>query len=192
MISYSELSDFKLISLLADGDEIAFREIYERYNSLLFIYAFRKLHDKEEARDVVQEVFAGLWNNRSNFVLKTTLSGYLYKCVLNRVLNIFRHKEFGQQYIESIQHLMDSGYIPADRMITEKDIASLIEKEIAALPPRMREVFDLRRKEYLSNKEIAIRLNISEHTVATQIKKALRVLRLKLGTLFFIVVFLYA
>lgn len=187
MIPYLELSDFELISLLGAGDDGAFKEIYERYNSLLFAYAFRKLQDKEEARDVVQEVFAGLWNNRSNFVLKTTLPGYLYKCVLNKILNIFRHKEFGKQYIESIQHVVDSGYISIDRMIAEKDIVSIIEKEIAALPPRMQQVFDLRRKEYLSNKEIATRLSISEHTVATQMKKALKVLRLKLGALFSLV-----
>lgn len=187
MAPYLELSDFELVSLLGDGDVCAFREIYERYNSLLFAYAFRKLQDKEEARDVVQEVFAGLWNNRSNFILKTTLSGYLYKCVLNKVLNIFRHKEFGRQYVESIRHIMDSGSVSMERMIVEKDIVSIIEQEIAALPPRMQQVFDLRRKEYLSNKEIAVRLDISEHTVATQMKKALKVLRLKLGALFFII-----
>jgi DNA-binding CsgD family transcriptional regulator len=47
----------------------------------------------------------------------------------------------------------------------------------------MREVFELRRKDYMSNKEIATRLSLSEHTVATQIKKALKVIRLRFGGL---------
>lgn len=170
------------MALLSQGDETAFREIYVRYNSLLLVYAYRKLQDKEEAKDVVQEVFTNLWTTRSELILRTTLPAYLYKCVLNKVLNIFRHKGFCDQYVTQIQHLMNADHATADHLVREKDISALIEREISAFPPRMREVFELRRKEYLSNTEIAERLNISEHTVATQMKKALRTLRFRFGT----------
>lgn len=181
MSHYTELNDAELIELMRGGDEHAFREIYVRNSKLLIIYAHKKLKDIDEAKDVVQEIFANLWANRDACAVESNLSGYLYRCVLNKVLNIFRHKDITQWHVEGIQQLLDQGLPDTDYQVREKDIARIIEKEIQALPPRMKEVFDLRRKEYLTNKQIAERLDISEHTVATQIKKTLKILRGRLG-----------
>lgn len=184
------LSDAQLVDLLKEGDHHSFTEIYKRYNSLLYIYAYKKLHDKESAKDIIQEIYVHLWNSRSNLNIQTTLSGYLYKAVLNRVLNVFRHVAITQEYISSFKEVTDNAPAQTDYRIREKDLKSLIEKEINNLPEKMREIFQLRRQEYLSNKEIAERLNISEHTVATQIKRALKTLRGKLGLFLFIYAFL--
>ncbi|MCC8408563.1 RNA polymerase sigma-70 factor [Mucilaginibacter sp. UR6-1] len=189
---YHKIEDHGLIDLLNQGNYSAFKEVYNRYNSLLFIYAYRKLQDKEEAQDVVQDVFINIWSNHATFNINTTLSGYLYKAVLNKILNIIRHKGVREGYIADIQNLITNQTDTTDYLIREKDIAALIEKEIASLPLRMREVFELRTKEYLSNKEIAERLSLSEHTVATHIKKALRILKAKFGAnavLFYLLMF---
>lgn len=183
MSIYCQLSDFDLIEKLKFGDEVAFREIYNRYSSLLLIYAYRKLQDKEEAKDVVQDVLAKLWSSRSTLDISNTLAGYLYRSVLNKILNIFRHKDFDRQYIQAIQNLIDTETVATDFLIREREMAAMIEKEISTLPDKMREVFELRRKDYLSNKEIAVRLSLSEHTVATHMKKALKVIRLRFGGL---------
>lgn len=190
MSQYTELTDAELIAAMREGDEHAFREIYVRNSKLLIIYAHKKLKDIDEAKDVVQEVFANLWANRDACAIESNLSGYLYRCVLNKVLNIFRHKDISQWHIEGLQQLLDQGLPDADYQVREKDIARIIEREIQALPPRMKEVFDLRRKEYLTNKQIAERLDISEHTVATQIKKTLKILRGRLGRELYSIFFL--
>lgn len=184
---YNEHSDQDLLSLVKQGDTDAFEEIYLRYDSLLYIYAYRKLQNKEEAKDVVQEVFITLWNNRKTLLIQSTLSGYLYKSVLNKIYNIFKHQNIIQQYIDSGDHHLVVDHAEADHLIREKDIVTLIEKEIAAMPPRMREIYELKRKAFLSTKEIAERLEISELTVSTQMKRALKLLKLKLGTLHFII-----
>ncbi len=62
---------------------------------------------------------------------------------------------------------------------------AIIEKEIGALPPKMREVFELSRKENLSHKEIAEKLNLSEKTVKKQVNNSLKILRSKLGMVVF-------
>ncbi|QKJ29019.1 RNA polymerase sigma-70 factor [Mucilaginibacter mali] len=190
MSLYTELTDAELIAAMRDGDEHAFREIYVRNSKLLIIYAHKKLKDIDEAKDVVQEVFANLWANRGACAVESNLSGYLYRCVLNKVLNIFRHKDISQWHVEGVQQLLDQGLPDTDYQVREKDIARVIEREIQALPPRMKEVFDLRRKEYLTNKQIAERLDISEHTVATQIKKTLKILRGRLGRELYSIFFL--
>jgi RNA polymerase sigma-70 factor (family 1) len=187
VIIYPSLTDIELIDLLKSADEAAFKEIYLRYDSLLYIYAYRKLKDKEEAKDVVQEVFIHLWNQRDTFILQTTLSGYLYKSVLNKVFNIFKHQNIVQQYINSNNHFIETDSAETDYLIREKDIIALIEKEIAAMPPRMREIYELKRKDFLTTKEIAEKLNISELTVSTQMKRALKVLKVKLGLVIYLV-----
>ncbi len=181
MKAYHQCTDMELMELLALTDEAAFREIYLRYDTLLYTYAFRKLQDKEEAKDVVQEIFINLWNQRKTFVLQTALSAYLYKSVLNKVFNIFKHKNIVQQYISANNSYIETGESETDYLIREKDITALIEKEIAAMPPRMREVYELKRKSFLSTKEIAEKLNISELTVSTQMKKAVKILKTKLS-----------
>jgi RNA polymerase sigma-70 factor (family 1) len=191
MSVYREYSDQELALLLSKGDNTAFNEIYLRYDSLLYIYAYRKLKDKEEAKDVVQDIFITLWENRAELVLKTALAGYLYKSVLNKIFNIFKHQHIIQEYINSGNHFIEVDSAETDYLIREKDIAALIEKEIATMPPRMREIYELKRTAFLSTKEIAEQLNISEYTVSTQLKRALKYLRKRLGIVVYILYILH-
>jgi len=184
-------NDQQLVLLLKQDSKVAFGEIYGRYQTLLFLFAVKKLQDEESAKDIVQEVFISLWNSRATIIDTAPLAPYLYRSVLNKVLNIFRSKGVTEEYIASLQYtLNDFSEDSADYLIREKDISAMIEVEISNLPDRMREVFELRRKMYLSNKEIALKLNLSEHTVATQIKNALKILRKKLGSAIFTVYFI--
>ncbi|WP_219223630.1 RNA polymerase sigma factor [Pedobacter antarcticus] len=181
MINYSKYSDSELTNLLRDGDDAAFKEIYLRYDKLLYLYAYKKLRNKEEAKDVVQDIFTWLLNNRLELNLKITLSGYLYKAVLNKIFDIFKHKGIIRKYADSGKHYIEVNNPETDYLIREKDITILINKEIAAMPPKMREIYLLKRKQFLSTKEIAGQLGLSEHTVSTQLKRALKHLKVKLG-----------
>lgn len=181
MINYSTCFDQELVLLLKDDDDAAFKEIYLRYDKLLLIYAYKKLRNREEAKDLVQDVFTWLWNSRKDFSLNTTLSGYLYKSVLNRIFDVVKHKGIIRKYVDSGKHYVEISNEDTDYLIREKDIALLIEKEILAMPPKMREIYTLKKKYFLSTKEIATELSLSEHTVSTQMKRALKHLKVKLG-----------
>lgn len=186
MIDYKILSDDSLAALLRSGNDLVFKEIYQRYDKLLFLYAFKKLRNEDEAKDVVQDVFLWMLKNRETLVLKTTLSGYLYKSVLNKVFDIFKHKDIIRQYIERTDLAIDVDSVETDYLIREKDITAIIEREIAAMPPRMREIYELKRKSYLSTKQIAEQLGISEHTVSTQLKNAMKHLKTRLDVVIFV------
>ena len=181
MRDYLTLSDNELSSLLKDGDHSAFEEIFKRYNKLLFLYAFKKLEDRELAKDVVQDVFTWLWHDHVDYNIKTTLSGYLYKIVLNKVFDIFKHNEIISKYVDSGDYYINVDNAQTDYLIREKDIALLVDREIATMPGRMREIFELKHKQFFTTKEIAGQLEISEHTVSTQLKRALKHLRVRLG-----------
>jgi RNA polymerase sigma-70 factor (family 1) len=186
MANYNTFTDSELILLLKEDNDAAFREIYLRYDKLLYLYAYKKLRNKEEAKDVVQDVFTWLLNNRGDIGLKVSLSGYLYKTVLHKIFDIFKHKGIIKKYAESGVHYIELNSIETDYLIREKDITALIEREIAAMPPKMRQIYILKRKDFLSTKEIALQLDISEHTVSTQLKRALKHLRVKLGFIVYV------
>jgi RNA polymerase sigma-70 factor (family 1) len=183
MAVYNKLSDQELAVLLKKGDRNAFTEIFFRYHGALYIHAFRRLQDREECRDLVQELLTALWAKRDELELKHTLSGYLYMSVRNRIFDLLARKRVNDVYISSIQEYEVKGYNLTDALVRRNQLAAIIDKEISELPLRTREIFELSRKGFLSHKEIASRLNISEQTVKTTVNNALKILRIKLGTM---------
>ena len=191
MAPHQNLTDQELIARLRQGDQHAFAEIYRRYDKLLYLFAYRKLKDREDAKDVVQEVFSWLWNNRQNISSETSLNSYLYKSVLNKVFDIFRHQNIIQKWIDQGKHYIDVADSETDYLIREKEIREIIQREIDLMPPRMKEIYELKRKHYLTVKQIAEELDISEHTVSTQLKRAQKHLKLKLGIVIYVLFILH-
>ncbi|MCD0486988.1 RNA polymerase sigma-70 factor [Pedobacter sp. MC2016-14] len=187
MALYHEYTDHQLTHLLVKDDEKAFTQVFKRYNSLLYAHAYKKLGSREEAKDIVQEIFAVLWSKRLELNVTTSLSGYLFTAVRNRIFDFIAHQDVATRYIDSLQDFLNHGEAITDHLIREKQIREIIEKEISLLPPKMRVVFELSRKNYMSHKEIAENLGISEQTVTDQIKKALKILRKRMGLVVFFV-----
>jgi len=183
MADYSKLCDSELQHLLILGDTYAFTEIYNRYKGVLHQHALNMLRDRDEAKDILQELFTSLWINRESTTMQSNLSGYLYTGIRNRVLNLIAHRQVESKYISSLGDFINKGEFVTDHRVRERQLAELIEKEIDALPPKMRDVFRLSRMSNLSHKEIAEELSLSEQTVRTQVRNALRLLRVKLGFL---------
>jgi len=186
MAEYAKYSDMELAEFFRAGDDAAFREIYERYSKLLYLYALKRLRNKEECADLVQDVFASLLSNRHRFALHVSLSGFLYKSVLNKLFDIYRHKDVIRQYVDAGNHYIDVESTETDFLIREKDVLALIEQEISAMPERMRVIYELKSKENLTVKQIAEQLGISEHTVSTQLKRAMKHLKTNLGVLIYV------
>jgi RNA polymerase sigma-70 factor (family 1) len=184
MVDYSSYSDAELINLLKLGDQAAYVEIYDRYKVLLQQHAYKKLGDLDEVADILQELFIHLWDKKESLNLTTSLTGYLFTAVRNRIFNAYHKKQREASYLGSLQEFIDQGEYSTDLLLREREFTAIIDKEIQALPPRMREVFLLSRNEGLTHKQIAERLGTSEQTVTTQIRNSLKTLRVKLGLLF--------
>lgn len=184
MDNLKSLSDNKLISLLKESDHAAYTEIYNRYFFLLYTHAYKKLRDEDQAKDVVQELFANLWFKREFELNITNLAGYLYTSVRNRIFDLYAHQQVESRYVDSL-----SAYLAlvknetTDHLARENNLKFYIEKEIQALPRKMRRIFEMSRKQHLSHKEIAEQLSTTEHNVSKQVTNALRILRTKLSYL---------
>ncbi len=184
--NYSLYSDAQLADLLNVSDNKAFEEIYNRYWNLLFLHANKMLRDEDQAQDVVQELFANLLSQMGQFYYKSTISSYLYTSVRNMVLNLIKHDKVKLNYSDSLRDYYDQGAWTTDTLVRENELKRQIEKEIENLPAKMRAIFELSRKEYLSHKEIADTLGISEGTVKKQLYYAISKLRSKLSCFFWL------
>lgn len=180
MATYNTISDEDLLHCLKNDDTQAFTEIYKRYQTLLYIYAYKKIENKMEARDLVQDILLNLWSKRKNIHINSSLKSYLYTSTRNKVLDIIAHSKIENKYIESLQNIINQQAC-TDHSIREKELQELINKEIQGMPPRMKEIFLLSRSEWLTNAQIAKNLSISQSTVETQIKRALKLLRMRLA-----------
>lgn len=189
MIEYSTLSDDELTVLLKLGDRTAYTEIYHRFKFVLHNHAWNKTRNREEAQDTIQEVFTMLWAKRETLGLQINLAGYLYTSVRNHILNQIARSGLQTKYITSIKNFQSSN-LSADYLARENQFKKIIDAEVAALPPRMREVFEMSRKEHLTHKEIAERLGTSEQTIKKQMTNTLKVLRVKLGFLIYVLYFI--
>ncbi|NQX40733.1 RNA polymerase sigma-70 factor, ECF subfamily [Pedobacter steynii] len=185
---YSSLNDSNLLECLLKGDELAFAEIYSRYKTVLFLHARRMLQDDEQARDVVQEIFTAIWIKKEELRVSTSLKSYLFSSVKHKILNLLLHQKHVEKHMQAMLGLYNAGSFVTDLAVQEKEMARLIEAEIQNLPARMREVFILSRREELSNKEIAQRMGIAEETVKKQIVYALKILRVKLKVVSFLLI----
>ena len=184
---YQKYTDHELFDLLTSGDHVAYTTIYERYIFTLLHHAFNKTRNREEARDIVHEVFTRLWARRQQIQITTNLAGFLYTSVHHIIIDQFVHSKVKDKYFASILSFAAQSHEATDYRTRENQLVAIIEKEIAGLPPKMREIFELSRKHHLSHKEIAERLNLAEQTVSKQVSNALKILRLKLG----IIAYLY-
>ncbi|SDK18439.1 RNA polymerase sigma-70 factor, ECF subfamily [Pedobacter sp. ok626] len=177
---YTSLTDIDLVRLLKLGDQVAFTEIFNRYWDKLYLHALKMLEDEDDAKDLVQELFSSLWTRVAEFELQSSLSGYLYVMVRNKVLNHIRQQKTRNTFQEALTLYIDTHQHSVLEYISENELSLALEVEIQNLPPKMREIFELSRKQDLSHKEIASKLNISDKTVKKQINNALKIIRMKL------------
>jgi RNA polymerase sigma-70 factor, ECF subfamily len=147
----------------------------------LCYFAIQYVKDSDIAKDIVQEVFFGLWQKKESIDLSKSVRSYLVSAVRNKCLNYIRdHKKFSDTILESEDQYIKSNYKQPDRLI-EEEIRKKILSSIEELPVKCREVFLLSRYEKLKYQEIADRLHISVKTVETQMSKALQHFRIRLA-----------
>jgi RNA polymerase sigma-70 factor (family 1) len=182
MNNYKTISDEELVSLLRDSDHAAYTEIYNRYFYLMYTHAYKKLRDEEQAKDVIQDLFTNLWHKRESELKMSSLAAYLYTSVRNKIFDLFAHEQVKEKYADYMKNVPSvNKSISADYRVREKELKAYIEKEIQKLPPKMKLIFELSRKDQLSHQEIAERLHTTGDNVSTQLTTALRRLKTKLG-----------
>lgn len=161
-------------------DEISFEKIFKEYFIVLCAFANKYIHDTDEAKDIVHQVYMNLWEKRNEIRMNQSIRSYLYTSVHNRCLNYIRdHKKFiYDDYPDSKEYL--NSFIESPDYLELEELRSHIYKALHELPEGCRKIFALSRFDGKKYKEIAQELGISIKTVETQMSKALKHMKSKL------------
>ncbi|MEZ5172689.1 MAG: RNA polymerase sigma-70 factor [Bacteroidia bacterium] len=170
-----------LVRQIIEGSEPAFEKLFRLFYGRLTGYANSLLNDREQAEEIVQDVFANIWSGRTSLNVDLAIRAYLFRAVHNRCMNHFRHEQVKQQHQQYTVALSSYQHESAGSRLAISELKSKIDEGLALLPPACREVFRLSRMEELSYREIAEVLNISVKTVENQMGKALRLMRIHLA-----------
>lgn len=176
MSTYSTYHDNELVALLKHSDEAAFAEIYNRYWKTLFYKAAKKLNDISEAESLVQDVFTDIWNRRTQLNITTALSFYLAGALRFKIINLQAAQQRNKLYIQHITKTHTEEDNHPNQLQDYTELEKQLSRIIATLPEKCKLVFQLKQQGY-SQKEIAEQMQVSENTVETHIKRALKVVR---------------
>lgn len=172
---------FKTWSIgLQASDRKAFAALFNTMRTPLFRYAWTFTQDEEVCYDILQEVFAKLWEVRHKLDEDRSLKALLYQMTRNKALNYLRDYGHRMVGLEGQPEPLYGGEQAVAAVIDAERLQDEVSRCVAALPERRREVFLLSRNEGLSHEEIAAVLDISPRTVNNHLGFALTELRSKL------------
>lgn len=178
-----EQTEELIIQQLMEGNEKAYRVLYEKHYAILCYIANQYVKDDFLAETMVNDVIFHLWEIRSNLQITTSLRSYLVKSVRNRCLDYLKSqlfqkekatREVGISQLPFVQYISHDDY-PLGKLL-EKELEEQIMNAVNRLPNECRKVFWLSRFEGRKNEEIASELGISINTVKYHIKHALALL----------------
>jgi len=163
--------DYAVAKAIAEGDQVLFREVYDRNAALLYNLARRLVGAEEEAEDIVQETFIRAYQKINLFAGRSSLSSWLYRICINVGLEHIRRQKgvFGD--IEEIARI---GVEPDQKKLF---LRQRLETAIRHLPCRCRAVFIMHDIDGLNHREISERMNLAEGTSKSQLFKARMILR---------------
>lgn len=170
---------------ISNGDITAFERLFFSYQPRLVYFITGLVHDIDLGRDMAQDIFLSLWENRQKLSHVDNFSSYLFRIAKCSIYNYYDHLSVKQRYRES--YLSDD---PIDRVSEEeklfaKELSDQIDKIVDTLSPQRKSIYIMSRKEGLPNEEIALKLGINKRTVENHLTAALAILR-KMIVLFII------
>ncbi len=173
-------NELLLIRAFKEGNEQAFKKLFDKYHQKLYAYLFRLLDSKDDAEDIVQETFIKIWEKRDQFIEGYSFDAFLFKIAKNAFISLTRKKINQNVFDLNPEILARPDDYNSDTYVILNETREIIEKIINRLPKKRKEIFRLRRIENLSRKEISEKLGISIVTVDNQIMKANHYLKTEL------------
>jgi RNA polymerase sigma-70 factor, ECF subfamily len=174
------------IARVRTGDAVAFEAMFRAYATPLAGFVFTFVRVSDEAQELVQDLFLWIWEHRFEWDVPGSLRTYLFKSARNRALSRLRHRRVEHEFQERMAREDIVGragrtHVETDQALATSELSSALERAVAGLPDRCREVFQLNRRQHLSYAEIADLLDISPKTVEVHMGRALAFLRRELG-----------
>ncbi|GAB3412531.1 RNA polymerase sigma factor [Niabella aquatica] len=161
-------------------DEKAYKALYFHFYTSLHRFAVALLGDPETSEELVSDVMIRIWLMEEKLNSVNRLDLYLFKSVRNAALAFINENRPVVLHTGNPSCQEQTGYFTADSKINTNEISNCIEAAVKRLPPQSRLVFRLVKEEGLSYKEVQSIMGISNNSIKTHIRIALKRIRLAL------------
>lgn len=169
--------DSNFFTLLKLNKEKAFQLVFDIYWHPIYKQAYKKVQCDDLAKDLVQDVFICLWDKIDVLDTEKSVLAYCYAILRNKTLKLYEKNKVQLRYAISVAGNDALADQHSQNILLEKELIAIINEEIERMPPRMREIYILKKEDDLSIKEIAEDLSISEQTIKNQLQMAYQRLR---------------
>lgn len=166
----------KNIELISQGNEKAYELIFLYYQPKLVYFLNGFIKNEELARDMAQDIFLSVWNNREKLPQVSSFKAYIFRIGKNTICNHYDHTLVEEKFeIHQLSRPMQ--FESVEEGFYAKELQTIIEIAVSKMPPQRQLVFRLSRIDGLLNSEIAEKLHIDKRTVQNHLSSALSYLR---------------
>ncbi len=167
-----------IVQKMIEGDMDAFKYFFEKYYADLCNFVNIYVNDRILAEEIVQDIFVYFWENKAQLRLNHSVKAYLFNASKYRSLNEIRNKNTRDRiHTELAKSNFYNVSEDNDNFFDPEKFQETLSKALEQLPAKCKEIFILSKHENLSNKDIALKLNISIKTVENQMTIAFKKLR---------------
>lgn len=171
------MSEKELVIRLKSGSQEAFNLLFHRYERRLFAFSFKLLLSREDAEEVVQEVFFKIWKNRYFLQEDQPFKAFIFTVAKNHIYNLMSKRVSESAYKHYHAGVVDRQVNSTEDSLNFEELKNVIHGKVNEMPQKRKEVFIMSRFEGRTNREIANRLKISLSTVENHLNKALKALK---------------
>lgn len=167
----------KYIIALSKGDSHAFETVFMHFFPKVKFFICGLLKNETEAEDLSQDVFVKIWTKRESLGNISNFNAYVYRMARNVVYD-YLDKEFLHEYIQAEQAVnISDNEADITEILYAEELEALVQIAVRQMPPQRKTIYEMSRKEGLTNEEISQRLSISKRTVEAHLLAALADIR---------------
>ncbi len=177
----SQMADDELMDLVANGDQRAFGELFNRYGGKVLGFAKKLLGDLERAEEASQDIWVKVVKQAPNYQKEGYFNAWVMTMIRNHCLNIIR-KDSRLSFKEDVGEYIDSEHNASfEKDILNKHDINTVSKAMDSLPDKQRIALTILITEEPSYEELAERMEASVGAVKSMIHRARKTLQEQLG-----------
>lgn len=166
-----------LLELIAQGDEPAFRVLFDHYRDKIFTVALKLTKSEISAQEIVQDVFLKIWTGRSKLGTIANFDAYLFIITRNLAFKILKSIARSHTNIEFTELSEKCGSQNASDLLFDKEYDQLLKTAIERLPNQQKKIYKLIKGEGLKREEVAQQLELRPETVKFYLAQAMKNIR---------------
>ena len=166
-----------VLQQLQAGNESSFASIYNHYYSFVHAQVLHIMHSPDMAEDVTQEIFLKIWEARGKLSEVRSFKSYLFITARNYTLNVLKSAARSESAMGEIIRHFDKSRNTTEDQVQDNEYMRFIHRQLEALPPRSREIFNMCRIQSKTYNEVAAELGISRDAVKSRMVHVMKILR---------------